>query len=315
MVGRTVVRRGAGFGAAGTLAMYLLVKVLWVGVALGTGRSPMDGMGTGAWIALNTLTVGMAAVGIGLGLALASEWGLRLPAAPVLLFAWLAGGLLISTVPFSLLGSLFSGGGGGDGGGGGSDGSGTPSWEGLLIMVGFAGMAVGVAIALPIYLRERWPGALTGRVAALRSARLPWEVIATTPVIAALNLYWAAGGGMGTNPDSKNGLDATARALLIGDAVWALAGAASAWALAGRGRRLPLWLPVSGAFVASGSLVGWGVWRMPFILLRPGDFEPYTLPPVAAVVDAASLAAGVALAVHLVRAVRGRSSAPRPGRR
>ncbi|MEV4256954.1 hypothetical protein AB0J52_27650, partial [Spirillospora sp. NPDC049652] len=161
MVGRTVARRWAGYGAAGALAMYLLVKAVWVVVALGTGRSPMHGMSTGEWVVLNVVTVGMAAVGIGLGLALAGEWGLRLPAAPVLLFAWLAAGLLVSTVPFSLLGSLLKDG-GGDGGG--DDGASAPSWEGALITVGFAGMAIGVAIALPIYLRERWPAALTGRV-------------------------------------------------------------------------------------------------------------------------------------------------------
>ncbi|RFU39061.1 hypothetical protein DZF91_24380, partial [Actinomadura logoneensis] len=186
MDGRTRARRWAGFGAAGTLGMYLLVKVVWVVVALATGRSPMHGMGTGAWIVLNTLTVGMAVVGIGLALALACDWGLRLPAAPVLLFAWIAGGLLISAVPFSLLGSLLSG---GDGGGGGSDDGGPPSWEGLLIMAGFAGMAVGVAIALPLYLRERWPRALTGRVGALRAARVPWPVMAAGAAIAAADLY------------------------------------------------------------------------------------------------------------------------------
>ncbi len=296
-----MTRRWAGFGAAGTLAMYLLVKVVWVVGALGTGRSPMEGMGTSEWIALNTVTVGMAAVGIGLGLALACDWGLRLPAAPVLLFAWLAGGLLVATAPFSLLGSLLGG------GGSGSDDGGEASWEGLLIMVGFVGMGVGVAIALPIYLRERWPNALTGRVGALKAARAPHAVMAATALIAAIDLYWAAGGGVGTNPHSRYGLDAGARSLLIGDALWALAGAAAAWVLAGRGRRLPLWLPVAAAFVASGSLVGWGLWRMPLAVLRPGDFEPYQLPLVSVALNAVSVAAGAALAVHLARAVRTRT--------
>ncbi|MFC5182166.1 hypothetical protein [Actinomadura harenae] len=312
MDGRTRVRRWAGFGAAGTLAMYLLVKVVWVVVALGTGRSPVHGMGTGAWIALNTLTVGMAVVGIGLALALACDWGLRLPAAPVLLFAWIAGGLLISAVPFSLLGSLVGGGGGDDGGGASSDDGGMPSWEALLIMVGFAGMAVGVAIALPIYLRERWPRALTGRVGALRAANAPWAVMAAVAAIAVADLYWAAGGGAATNPHYKDGLDATARSLLIGDAFWAAAGAASAWVLAGRARNLPLRLPVAAAFVASGSLVGWGLWRLPFAVLRPGDFEPYERPWASIAVNAVSVAAGVALAVHLARAVRARTGGQEP---
>ncbi|MFC4907766.1 hypothetical protein [Actinomadura gamaensis] len=317
MDGRTVVRRWAGFGAAGTLAMYLLVKVVWVAVALGTGRSPVAGASTGSWVALNTVTIGMASVGIGLGLALACEWGLRLPGTPVLLFAWLAGGLLISTVPFSLLGSLLGSGGGSDGGGGGggSDGSAAPSWEMALITVGFAGMAVGVAIALPIYLRERWPAALTGRVAALRTARPPWAVMAATGVIAAIDLYWACGGGLATNPRHQGGLDTSGRVLAIGDAFWSLAGAWSAWTLAGHGRRLPLWPPVAAGFVASGSLAGWGAWRMPLVLIRPGGYQPYEAPLAAAALDAVSVGAGVGLALHLVRAVRRRSSAPRPGPR
>ncbi|MEV4259229.1 hypothetical protein AB0J52_39235 [Spirillospora sp. NPDC049652] len=127
-------------------------------------------------------------------------------------------------------------------------------------------------------------------------------------MIAAVDLYWASGGGVGTNPRYAGELDAPARMLSIGDAFWALAGAASAWVLLGRMARLPLWLPVATAFVASGSLVGWGGWRMVLVLLRPGGTEPHALPSVAVAVDAVSVAAGLALAVHLFRAVRGRSS-------
>ncbi|MCP2338461.1 hypothetical protein [Actinomadura rupiterrae] len=66
----------------------------------------------------------------------------------MLLFSWLAGGLLVATLPFGLLGSLLSS-------DGGTDDTSAPGWEMLLIMIGFVGMGAGVAIALPIYLRER----------------------------------------------------------------------------------------------------------------------------------------------------------------
>ncbi|RFU37516.1 hypothetical protein DZF91_32445, partial [Actinomadura logoneensis] len=128
------------------------------------------------------------------------------------------------------------------------------------------------------------------------------------------DLYWAAGGGAATNPHARGGLDAAARSLLVGDAFWATAGAVSAWVLAGRARRVPLRLPVAAAFVASGSLVGWGLWRLPFAALRPGEFEPYEQPWASVAVNAVSVAAGVALAVHLARAVRSRPDTGRPGR-
>ncbi|MCP2338460.1 hypothetical protein [Actinomadura rupiterrae] len=136
--------------------------------------------------------------------------------------------------------------------------------------------------------------------------------MAAALAVAAVNLYWIAGGDIATNPHFKGDMDANGRVFGIADAFWATAGAWSAWVLARRGPRMPLWIPVATAFIASGSMAGWGAWRIPWILFRPMGYETYGLPAVAAGVDAVSIAAGIALAVHLVRAVRGRSSAPLP---
>lgn len=81
-----------------------------------------------------------------------------------------------------------------------------PAWEGFII-VGFVGMALGLAIALPIYLRERWPRALEGRL----PAGLPGPAFIVPPylfrtaLIGSLasgveHLYSGAGGSVGAGP-------------------------------------------------------------------------------------------------------------------
>jgi hypothetical protein len=80
----STARRRAGYSAALTMSLYLLVKVIWIVAAL-VGHGPSD-VGTAGWVGLNAVTVGMAAVGVMPGLALAQQWGRRLPALPVVLF-------------------------------------------------------------------------------------------------------------------------------------------------------------------------------------------------------------------------------------
>ncbi|MBC6462757.1 hypothetical protein [Actinomadura sp. HBU206391] len=57
----SVARRAAGYSAALTMSVYLMVKVIWIVSAL-LGRGPED-VGTAGWVALNTVTVGMSATG------------------------------------------------------------------------------------------------------------------------------------------------------------------------------------------------------------------------------------------------------------
>ncbi|MBC6462756.1 hypothetical protein [Actinomadura sp. HBU206391] len=77
-----------------------------------------------------------------------------------------------------------------DRGGGQTDGGEqAPDWETVLINIGFVGMAVGLAVALPIYMRERWPTAFLGRVGEGR-ARSSKFVPSAMTVTAALGLLW-----------------------------------------------------------------------------------------------------------------------------
>ena len=75
----STARKLAGYGAASTLSLYLVVKVIWVLTAL-LGNGPKDpATSTADWVTLNIVTVGMSAIGVALGLALAQQWGRQSP--------------------------------------------------------------------------------------------------------------------------------------------------------------------------------------------------------------------------------------------
>lgn len=297
----------AGYLAASTMSLYLVVKVGWVAAGL-FGHGPKD-VGTAGWIALNTVTVGMSAVGVAVGLALAQPWGGRLPARPLILFSWLGTGFLVPMLPFMVISTILdaagvdrdgSQGGAGQGGGG----QAPPGWEMALIGIGFFGMAVGLAVGLPIYLRERWPYAFLGRVGEVRS-RPSWFTSPAIVVAVALGLlwlYWAAGGTLGLDR-----WDLTGQMLNGSAGLWALIGAWSVHVLrTGRPARLPLWLPMTLAFAASGSLFAWACWKLPMVFLKPGDYTSPEHPPVAVAEYVLSIAVGAALLATTLSAVRRR---------
>lgn len=294
----TVVRRIAGHGAAACLSLYLLVKVVWVVAGL-SGAVPSD-VGGADWIVLNAVTVVMAAVGVALGLALARDWGRRAPAAPLVFFAWIGAGFLVPMIPYMLLSTLLDAGPTTEPDGGAA----MPAWEGAFLAIGFLGMAVGLAVALPVLLRERWPAAFAGRLGggprtAAGRARA-WAVLGMCLLLAAAWTYWAAGGTLGLDPDQRDRMTADARLLLGNSALWALAGA---WAATTRRPGTPTWLPMALGFTASGSLFAWSAWKLPLVFLRPGDYAPAEHPAVAVVQHGLGIAAGALLLAALVQAV------------
>jgi hypothetical protein len=304
----SAVRRLAGYVAALSMALYLAVKVIWVAAAL-LGHAP-DDFGTAGWVMLNAVTVAMAVAGVVLGLALAQRWGRRLPAAPVIFFSWVGSGFLVTMLPYALarsvLGAL-----GADPDGGGGDGSGSaPRWETVFITIGFAGMAVGLAVALPIYLRERWPRAFLGRVGDGRFLPSP-PVTSATAVAGGLGLlwsYWALGGTLGLDPAHRDHWDLNGRLLNAGSGLWALLGVWSIWVLARRRpARLRLWIPMALTFGASGSLFAWSAWKLAMVILRPGGFVTAEYTVVAVVQHALSIGVGLTIMAAIPRAVRPRS--------
>ncbi len=259
--------RLAAYGGSAAMAPYVVIKVSWVAGSL-LGLAPVGaGFGLAEWVVLNTVTVGMAVIGITLGLALARPWGMRLPGAPLLFCAWVGAGFLVSMLPYAVADSLLSepdtsGSGTGSGSGGDSDPR-MPGWEAALIQFGFIGMGLGLTLALPAYLRRRWPEAFTGRAGAPSPPGR--AAVALGAAVGLLWLYWAAGGTAGlAHPDEAR----TTWRLLYGICgTWALV-AASAVARPRRERpgRLPRWLATVLGWLGSGSLFAWSGWKLPFTL-------------------------------------------------
>ncbi|MET7459911.1 hypothetical protein [Nonomuraea sp. NPDC005501] len=295
---RTMLRRAAAFVAAGSMSLYLAVKIVWITLELRHG--------TADWVMLNLVTVVMALTGITLGLALGQSWGMRLPAWLVLPFAWIGSGFLVSLLPYMLVSGFLEQDPPSPG-----DGAAMPAWEAVFISVGFAGMAVGLVVALPIYLAERWPHAFAGRVGRPGpEAGRAWTLL---PVAALAVVWssWAAGGRAGLDPAALAGWDANARVLVGDGALCAALAGWSVWALSRwGGPRTPLWLPMAAGFVASGSLFAWGSWKLLWVLL-PGAYRPYEYRGVAVAEHAIAIVTGVAVLLTLLREHRRRASAER----
>ncbi|MGW6979222.1 hypothetical protein ACWGE1_07215 [Streptomyces sp. NPDC054932] len=311
------VGRRAAYGAALALLPYLLIKVSWVAGSL-MGVLPVgSGFGKAQWVVLNTVTIGMAAIGIALGLALVRPWGMRIPGAAVVFCAWVGSGFLVSILPFAVLGSLLDAGGPPAGG---ADPAAPaapadpamPVWEGVLVQFSFLGMGLGLALAVPAYLRRRWPQAFAGRVGdGPRTAPL-WAAALGTAVGLAW-LYWAAGGTVGIARPAERITDWYVLGAVSG--FWALAGSVAAGMIARtRPARLPRWLPLVFGWVGSGSLFAWSGWKLPITLYMAwaepvGAGRPEE-PVVAMVLHLCAVVAGAAMLRTLVRGIPG---APGPG--
>ncbi|MEO3873300.1 hypothetical protein ABGB18_31190 [Nonomuraea sp. B12E4] len=283
----SAVRKFAGYGAAATMSLYLVVKVTWVaGLLLGQG-DPRIRADTTDWILLNALTVAMAAVGIVLGLALAQRWGRRVPGPPLVFFGWLGAGFLVPMLPYLAVSTVI-------GGGGDEGGSTMPAWEAIFMSIGFAGMAAGTAVGLPIYMRERWPSAFLDQPRTGRPGRLLAAYVAAC-ALGALWLFWTAGGTLGL---ASGGLDLNARLLNATSAIWAFV---AVWGtrriVAGRG---PSWVFLSLAFVGTGSLFAWSAWKLPMAILRPGDYVPLEQPAVAVIQHLLAITAGAVMLAALL---------------
>ncbi|MEV1169429.1 hypothetical protein [Nonomuraea sp. NPDC049784] len=292
-------RKVAGYSAAVTMSLYLVVKVIWIVAAL-AGHGPSD-IGTAGWVGLNTVTVGMSAAGVVLGLALAQRWGRRLPALPVIFLSWVGAGFLVPMLPYMMISAVLDASGVDQGGGQAGGAESVPGWETVFIGIGFAGMAAGLAVALPIYLRERWPSHFLGRVGQSRPRVSRWARpgMLAAVVLGLLWLYWGFGGTIGLDPAH---LDLNGRLLNGNAGLWALIGGWSMLALdRRRPARLPLWVPMTLVFAASGSLFAWSCWKLPLAVIRPWDYMPAEYPVVAVIEHVLSIGASVALLVAAIK--------------
>ncbi|MEW2403292.1 hypothetical protein [Streptomyces sp. NPDC046862] len=293
--------RWGAYGAALALLPYLLIKMSWV-VGSTLGVAPIgEGFDLAGWVVLNTVTIGMAAIGIALSLALVRPWGMRMPGRLVAFCAWTGSGFLVSVLPYAVLSSMLDAARGGPGGGDSGGGDAMPGWEAALVQFGFVGMGLGLSLALPAYLLRRWPEALTRRVGQGHGA-LARGSAGTAAAVGLGWLYWALGGTVGiTHPAER---DTNWYLLSALGALWALAGSAALWTLvrkrSARPRRL---LPALG-WLGSGSLFAWSGWKLAVTVLvasaHPSDVIPPENPTMAAALHLAAVAAGLGMLRTLV---------------
>ncbi|MFI7055856.1 hypothetical protein ACIBLB_27720 [Streptosporangium canum] len=304
------MRKVAGYGAASTLSLYLIVKVALVAAALLGIVPAQSGMDTTEWVTLNAITVVMSSVGVALGLALAQRWGTLIPGPPLLFFAWVGAGFLVPMIPYGIASAVL----GSAKMPAGETDAAMPAWETIGIGVGFAGMAVGLAVALPIYLRERWPEAFLGRLGELPGTSGPARLVLLlgVTVAAGLGLLWghrALGGTLGLDP-AQSGHDTLDSLLMRGNwGVWALLGAGCGWSLiSARPSQVPLRAPMALGFLASGSLFAWGCWKLLWAVVRPGDFTTAEYPLIAVAEHALSVCAGLVLIAVVLRTYHARTT-------
>ncbi|MFD9617929.1 hypothetical protein ACFWB2_11705 [Streptomyces virginiae] len=313
------VGRRAAYGGALALLPYLLIKVSWVVGSL-MGLLPVgQGFGMAEWVVLNAVTVGMAAIGIASALALVRPWGMRIPGWPVVFCVWVGSGFLVSILPFGVLGALLDAGGGSPGEAGNSAGPADPAdpadpampvWEGVLVQFGFLGMGLGLALAVPAYLRRRWPASFAGRVGDGPRTALPWAAVVGATV-GLCWLYWAAGGTAGIAHPAERVTDWYVLGAVSG--FWALACSAAVGVITrARPARLPRTVPLVLGWVGSGSLFAWSGWKLPvtlyLALADPAGARPPEHPAVAVVLHLCAVVAGAAMLRTLVRSHRRQDS-------
>lgn len=305
------IGRAAAYGAAAALVPYLVIKVSWV-VGSSLGLLPVGpGFGLGGWLVLNTVTVAMAAAGITLGLALVRPWGMRIPGRLVAFLAWVGSGFLVSILPFVAVSALVDSGTGSAADSGGSAGDAAmPGWEAVLLQCSFVGTGIALAVALPAYLRRRWPHALRRpeRPGGRASAGSLWPAV-TGAVTGLAWLYWAAGGTLGIAHPAER--PAGWHVLAGVSACWALAASAAVLALSRRRpTRLPYPLLPALAWLGSGSMFAWSGWRLPatvyVALAHPSDVGYPEHVAVAVVLHATAVLTGAGIIRALARDARNR---------
>jgi hypothetical protein len=299
MIDAIRVRRCAGFGCAGAMGLYLGVKALWIGATVLLDTTP-SGWESGNWVALNIVTAVMASAGVALGLAIAHGWGQRAPAPWVVTPLWLGSGFLVTMLPYSLVLGLLraldresrtaST--------GPADGAEVPGWESALLTIGFVGMALGLLVGVPLYVRARWPWVFAGGTTAmgLRDRRVALSATMLLVCLAATYLGWAAGLGWGLRPGVQP-VDGQDRLLMISSGAWCLVAVAALVPVvrnrgASRSARAVL-------FLGSGSLTAWGGWKLAITSWDPPGLTRPELLPVAYAVQACSVLAGLAVVALL----------------
>ncbi|MFE6176144.1 hypothetical protein [Streptomyces sp. NPDC056464] len=186
-----------------------------------------------------------------------------------------------------------------------------PGWEAALLQCSFVGTGIALAIALPAYLRRRWPHALRRpQQPRTRTSSGPLWPAVTGGVTGLAWLYWAAGGSLGiAHFDERT---ASWHVLVGVSACWALAASGAVLAIDHRRRitRLPYLLLLAPAWLGSGSMFAWSGWRLPatvyVALTHPSDVSYPENVTIAVALHVTAVLTGAGMTQSLVRGDRRR---------
>jgi hypothetical protein len=277
------------------MAPYFILKIFWTLDGLRGGGLHEGAWSHLDWAVVNGLTVVMSGLAMLVGLALAQPWGLRLPAWLMLLPAWIGMGFLVPMIPLIPVLALIA-----DTGGTGTEAP-MSAGETAAVSVSFAGFALGMAIAAPVYAVRRWPGAFSGGAVPRAGLRVTLARLAAAlcVTLGLPELFWALGGTTGLNGAALAGRDVRWHVLTANSAVWVLGAALVVWALTRRAS----WVNVLLSWLASGFLFAWGSWKAVFSFAVTPEFPSPEQPWVVAVQNHFGALAGLLILVVVLLTV------------
>lgn len=193
-----------------------------------------------------------------------------------------------------------------------------------MISVSFAGFGLGLAVAVPLYVRERWPwlfrqqdrqdagqvgrfadAARTGAPDHTRHLRLSLARAATVvcALLAVAQAYWAFGGTLGLDPHALAGPDLRWHLLTGSNACWALVAAWGARSLGRHRSGPPSRVTLLLTWVASGALFAWSSWRAAFVFAAPSEYSAPEYPVVQALGNHLGALSGLTILILLLLCV------------
>ncbi|MGK8688611.1 hypothetical protein ACRS5F_27630 [Bacillus cereus] len=248
------LRRICGYGAAISVAPYLLIKILWTfGLFL-----PTEQMGDASWRIINAVTAVLAAIGIFLAMAFCRPWGERLPAWLVALPLWVGTGLLVPMLliaPFLGPAAMIRD----------QEAGATDFWvyEQIFVMISLFGIGIFLPLAMAGYAMARWPEALSGTTDykelpgnTLQLQIILARIVATGCILlGVIKVFWAVGGSFGIDPATMSERDVWWHLLSLSTGVWSFAGAWGILVVVSSSRRSRWFLPpMTAAWISSGAL-------------------------------------------------------------
>ncbi|MFF9812978.1 hypothetical protein [Streptomyces sp. NPDC014006] len=247
---------------------YLALKTVWISgsrVGIPDGSPLLEHPATMA--VANGVTVLMDGAVIVLALLLTRPWGRRVPAWLLALPAWVATGLLapiMAGYPLQLLVTAL-------GGRAHAAGGGEPfldAWVFAVVYTGFIVQGLCLGALFVRYARDRWGGLWRGRVGQLPSGapgsarRMSAGAAAVlAPPVMAPHLVWLSGGTAGLSAGRVAGRDSGFYVMEVLYVVFLASAVVGGLLLAfRRGRKLPVAVPLTAAWLGSGATACWGGW-------------------------------------------------------